>query len=104
MVLSGTWSSSAPSGESSASQAWTITLTDTRSDSLVGTVTISGSAGGGGTFRGTRQGDQVIGTITDESGAVIAEVSSVLSGTGLAGTYTTPGGNSGTFTAELISG
>lgn len=104
VVLSGTWSSSAPNSENSASQAWTITLTDTHSDSLAGTVTISGSTGGGGTFRGTRQGDQVSGTITDDSGGVVAEVAAVLSDAGLAGTYRTPGGDSGTFTAELISG
>ena len=51
-----------------------------------------------------RRGDQVGGTITDESGGVVAEVAAVLSDGGLAGTYTTPGGDSGTFTAELISG
>lgn len=102
VVLSGTWGQ--PTAEHAAEQSWSIQLEDPLATTLRGTVTIRGSASvDGGSFLGTREGHQVTGAITDAGGTVVAELSATIDGSLLAGTYSTPGGGSGQFTATLGS-
>jgi hypothetical protein len=98
--LGGGWHSTNQAGLSSGtSPRWTANLVHGEGNSLSGRVEVTGSSHlGGGNFQGHVDGNQVSGTLTDDTGALVATVvGSVHNGT-FEGQYTAWDGSTGTFT------
>jgi hypothetical protein len=101
--LGGGWQSTNQAGLSSGtSPRWTANLAHGEGNSLSGRVEVTGSSRlSGGNFQGQVDGNQVSGTLTDDTGALVATiVGSVNNGT-FEGQYTAWDGSTGTFTWDL---